>query len=218
MFLLHKLTTFYSFLLRPQCFHGVGGGGAEAGEGDHQSRDKEHSQQRYYKHPHGYRCTVRKSAIVIVRNKVTDWPSDEETNAHNNHKLAVEHHQDLTHCGTVHTADTNLLAAVLRLENHQSQHTHQRNNNRQHREQRDRCGQLLLFLVILAQFLVEEVDFHFLAAVVRQNLVSGSTDGIKHRLYICILNGAQREVWRREILSKHLRIVNIEGKRVALLV
>ena len=206
------------FLLRPQCFDGVGGRGAEAGEGDYQSRDKEHSQQRYHKHPYGYRCTIRKSTIVIVRNKVTDWCSNEETNAHNNHKLAVEHHQDLTHCGTVHTADTNLLAAVLRFENHQSQHTHQRNNNRQHREQRDRRGQLLLFLVVLAQFLVEEVDFHFLAAVVRQNLGGGSTDGIKHRLYICILNGAQREVWRREILSKHLRIVNIEGKRVALLV
>ena len=205
-------------LLRPQCFDGVGGRGAEAGEGDDQSRDEEHCQQRYHKHPHGYRRTVRKSAIVIVRNKVTDWCSNEETNAHNNHKLAVEHHQDLTHSGTVHTADTNLLAAVLRLENHQSQHTHQRNNNRQHREQRDRCRQLLLFLVVLAQFLVEEVDFHFLAAVVRQNLVGGCTDGIKHRLYICILNGTQREVWRREILSKHLRIVNVESKRVALLV
>ena len=113
-----------AYLLRPQCFDGVGGRGAEAGEGNHQSRDKEHSQQRYHKHPHGYRRTVRKSAIVIVRNKVTDWRSDEETNAYNNHKLAVEHHQDLTHGGTVHTADTNLLAAVLRLENHQSQHTH----------------------------------------------------------------------------------------------
>ena len=30
-------------LLRPQCFNGVGGGGAEAGEGDYQCRDKEHS-------------------------------------------------------------------------------------------------------------------------------------------------------------------------------
>ena len=105
-------------LLRPQCFDGVGGRGAEAGEGNHQCRDEEHCQQRYHKHPHSYRCTICKSAIVIVRNKVADRRSDEETNAHNNHKLAVEHHQDLTHSGTVHTADTNFLAAVLRLENH----------------------------------------------------------------------------------------------------
>ncbi|MEE1298326.1 MAG: hypothetical protein UHE62_06310, partial [Muribaculaceae bacterium] len=60
------------FLLRPQCFDGVGGGGAEAGEGDDQSRDEEHCQQRYHKHPHGYRRTVRESAIVIVRNKVAN--------------------------------------------------------------------------------------------------------------------------------------------------
>ena len=77
---------------------------------------------------------------------------------------------------------------------------------------------MLLFLVVLAQFLVEEVDFHFLAAVVRQNLVGGSTDGIKHRLYICILNGAQREVWRCEVPRLYLRIVNVERKRIALLV
>ena len=73
---------------------------------------------------------------------------NDEAHQHNLHEARVEHRQDLLHRCTMHATDANLLAAVLRLEHHQAEHAHQRDDDGQNREQIDQLRKILLLFIL----------------------------------------------------------------------
>ena len=80
---------------------------------------------------------------------------NDEAHQHNLHEARVEHRQDLLHRGAMHTTDADFLAAVLRLEHHQAEHTHQRDDNGQNREQIDQLREVLLLFILVCEGLTE---------------------------------------------------------------
>ena len=108
-----------------QRFHWVHRGGAQTAQCDHYDRDGEDGQQRQGEDPPVQRRTIGEALQIAVHDEDADGHGDREADQHNFHETGVEHCQYLSFGSTVDPSDANFLAAVLRLEHHKAEHTHQ---------------------------------------------------------------------------------------------
>lgn len=123
------------FLL--QGYARVLGGGPVASSRDDQSCDREDSDKGGGEHPDVDRHPVGESGQIPVHNPPGQRHRYDEADQHDPRELHVEHLQDLTYRGTVDAPYTDFLAAVLGLEHHEPEDSHQRDDDREQGEEGD---------------------------------------------------------------------------------
>ena len=143
---------------RPNRFHRIFRRGTQRTQGDDGQRNGQNHQQRHDENPPIQARVIGKAFKIASDDEIGNRDGYRKANQDDIDEFAVEQEQDVLDAGTLHTAQTDFLAAVLRLEKHQAKHTNQRNENGNQGEDRHQSGKFLLLLVLTAQFLVEEIN------------------------------------------------------------
>ena len=100
--------------------------------------------------------------------------------SHNIEVLAVEEAEYLAYRCSVYSANTNLSAAILRLEEHQAKDSDNRNHNREELEHRNKGRELVLTLVNELQFVAEELNLNLLWIAIRRDIQDGLLDKLSY--------------------------------------